>query len=814
MLETLLRDLRFALRSLAGRPGFTTAALLTLALGIGANTAMFSLVNALLLRPLPFGTRSERVVTLHSTHPTQARDWQDSRISYSDLEDVKAANRSFEDVAGYVSTAFTLTAADATDAEAVRVQGGSVTPNLFPLLGVQPMLGRQFRPEEAQTFGFAQVALLGHNLWQRRFAGDPDIVGKAVRVNGRSLTIVGVLPRRFKFPERDEMYVPFRPSEPRRDQRFVLGVAVLREGVTLARAREDAAAIAGRLAEQFPDTNRRWGLQVLAIRDLMVNSSVRVVAPTLLGAVGFVLLIGCANLANLLLARGSARQREMAVRTAIGATRFHLVRQMLSESLLLAVAGGFLGALLSEWGLDALVASFPEELPYWVQLDLDGRVLAFSAGLTVLTAFGFGLLPALRASKPDLVGELKDGARGAAASPSQKRLQSALVVGQMALCLALLVGANLMIRSFLELQRADSGFDETRLLSLRLYLAGDVYDPIEAKAAFFRRTVETLHALPGVAQAAATTTIPTDDGGRAVRLVAEGQAAAPGDETGGSLIGTTPALFETLGVSLVEGRTFTEQEAASAAADVGLVNETLARRFWPGTSAVGRRIGLVEAGAIRWLTVVGVAPNVQYEEIGEETEQSRLNLYVPYAHGGWRTMAFLVRTAADPAAVVGSVRTAIRKLDAGNPAYDVRTLREVRAYTTWEQRFFGQTMGAFAAAALLLACLGVYGVLAYGVSRRAHEIGVRMALGARPEDVVRLVVGQGASLALLGVGGGLLLAAGVARMLRGILYGVSAADPWAFAAMAALLSAVVVVASYLPARRAARIDPMAALRCE
>lgn len=814
MFKSLPQDLRFALRSLAKRPGFTAAALFTLGVGIGANTAMFSLVNALLLRPLPFGTRSARVVTLHSTHPTQAQDWQDSRISYPDFEDVRAANRSFEGVAGYVSRTFTLAGSDGTEAEAVRIQGGSVTPDLFPLLGVSPILGRQFRPEEAQTFGFEPVVLLGHSLWQRRFAGDPDVVGKAVRVNGRALMVVGVLPPRFKFPERDEMYVPFRPSEPQRDQRFVLGVGVLREGVTLAQAREDTAAIAGRLAEQFPDTNRRWGLQVLGIRELMVGSTVRVVAPTLLGAVGFVLLIGCANLANLLLARGEARQREMAVRTAIGASRGHLVRQMLSESLLLAVAGGTLGALLSEWGLDALVASFPEELPYWVQMDLDGRIFAFTATLTVLTAFGFGLLPALRASKPDLVGELKDGGRGAVGSPGHRRLQSMLVVGQVALCLALLVGANLMIRSFLELQRADSGFDESRLLSLRVYLAGDAYDPVEAKAAFLRRAVEVLRAVPGVTQAAATTSLPTDDGGQAVRLVAEGQAVAQGDETGGSLIGATPTLFDTLGLPLLEGRNFTEQETANAGSDVALVNRTLARRFWPEGSAMGRRIGLVESGSTRWLRVVGVAPNVHYEEIGEETSASQLNVYVPFARLGWRTLAILVRSEGDPATVAGSVRTAVRKLDPGSPAFDLRTLSEVRAYTTWEQRFFGQAMGAFAASALLLACLGVYGVLAYGVSRRAHEIGVRMALGARPEDVVRLVVGQGATLAALGLGGGLVLAAGVARLLGGILYGVSAADPWAFTAMASLLAAVVVVASYLPARRAARTDPMAALRCE
>jgi putative ABC transport system permease protein len=552
---------------------------------------------------------------------------------------------------------------------------------------------------------------------------------------------------------------------------------------------------------------------VFAFRDQAVGRNARLLATMLLGAVGLVLLIGCANLASLLLARGSARQREMAVRTALGARRGHLVRHLLAEALLLAALGGALGVLLGVWGLELVVASFPEDLPYWIRLDLDGRVLAFTALVSLLTAMAFGLAPALRASRPDVVAELKEGGRSGG-SRAHGRFQRALVVGQVALCLGLLMGAQLLVRSFLNLQDARSGFEEDHLLTLRLYLAGDAYDPIEAKSAFLRRAAERLRSLPGVRAAAATTTIPTDDGGGPARAVADGQPVAPGEETGVSIIGITPGLFDALGTAAPEGRDFTEDDNAPERARVAIVNRGLARRFWPAGGAVGSRIGLLEGGQTAWLTVVGIAPDVQYEEFGEESPQSRLNVYVPYGRLGYRTMAFLVRTEGRPSALASSVRQALRGLDAGLPTYDVRTMREVRRYTTWEQRFFGEAMGAFAAAALLLACLGVYGLLAHTVGQRVHEMGIRLALGARPMDVVRQVLGEGLAVAGLGILLGLLLAGAVARVLAGAIYGVAAAEPWSFAGIAAALAGVVLAASYLPARRAGRTDPMTALRCE
>jgi predicted permease len=785
-------------------------ALATLALGIGANTAMFSIVNALLLRPFPFGERSERVVTLHSTHSTQAPDWQNSDLSWDDFRDLKAESRAFEDIAGYVGRNFTL--ADETNAE--RLRGGSVTPNLFPLLGIVPLMGRTFHADEAQPIGHESVALLSHGLWRRRFGGDPRIVGRDIRLNGRALTVVGVMPERFRFPERDDVWVPYRDEEGRRDRRYLNAIGVLREETSLEQAQQDSDAVAARLADRYPASNRGWGIKVLAFRDSTVDAPARVVSTTLLAAVGFVLLIGCANLANLLLARGAARRREMAVRTAVGASRGHLVREMLAESVLLAVAGGVLGLVLSGVALDLMVASWPEELPFWIHLEPDARVLCFAVGLSLLTALAVGLLPALRASRPDLVTDLRDGGHGGSAGPATRRLQMALAVGQVALCLALLVGANLMIRSFLALQAAKSGFDEEGLLTTRVYLAGDVYDPVESRAAFFRRAVEALRAVPGVREVAVTSSIPADDGGEPGAAVPEGTAVPPGEETGITVIAATPGLFDTLGARLIEGRTFTEAECADPSAHVAVVNQALARHFWPNDSPIGRRLGLVQNGATTWRTVVGVSPDIQYEEFGEETSQSRLNVFLPYARLGWRSMALLVRSASSAAAVAAGVRSTIRSLDAGIPTYDLRTMSEVRAYTTWEQRFFGRLMGVFALAALLLACLGVYGVLACAVSARTRELGVRMALGARPSDVASLVLKDGARLAVLGVLLGLGLAAGVGRVLGSILYGVSGADPLAFAGMAALLAAVALFASWLPARRASRVDPLTALRYE
>ncbi len=819
MLGAIWSDLEHGARTLAKRPAFTLAALATLGLGIGANSTVFGIVNALLLRPLPLGEHGARLVTLHSTHKTQPEDWNNSGLSYADLHDLRDRVEGLEDVAGYVGGGFTLQAGG----EAERLRGGSVTPNLFPLLGLRPALGRDFRDEDAGDFGFAPVVVLSHRLFERRFGADPGLVGRGVILNGRAVTVIGVMPPGIRFPERDELWVAYRPRSdpqraPTRAQRFIAGFGLLREGIDIGRVQGELDLTARRLAEAHPDTNRGWGVRAMTFRDSAVDRGLRVVTAALLGAVAAVLLIACANLASLNLARGAARQREMAVRASLGASRGRLVRQMLAEAALLCAGGGLLGLEAGAWFTHLMVASWPEELPYWVELGLDWRVLLFTTGVAALAVVLSGLLPAWRSARPDLVSDLRGGSRGGVGAGPQ-RLQSALVVGQVALSLALLVSASLMIRSFLRLQAAPSGFVEEALLTLRFYVAGDAYDVTERRAEMLRELETRLSALPGVRRAAITSSIPTDDGGAPVRLVVERRPVPPGEEPSALRIAASPALFETLGAPLVEGRSFTASEHASPSADVVIVNRTLARRFWP-EGALGQRLALVDGGGRRedapvaWLRVVGVAPDLQYEEFGEETAQSRLNVFRPYAAVPGRSLALLVRTATPPRVQAEAVRRVFRELDPGLAVWDVRTMEEVRAFTTWEHRFFGRLMGGFAAQALLLACLGVYSVLAYAVGRRTHEIGVRLALGAGPSDVMRLVLRRGAALGLLGTALGLLLSLAVGRALQGILYGVEPGEPGPLLATAAVLVAVVLAASFLPARRAAGVDPIAALRAE
>lgn len=809
----MIQDFRLALRALAHSRGFTVAALLTLGLGIGANTVVFSIVNGLLLRPLPLGTAPSRIVTLHSTHPTQhPQSWDDARVSYADLEEIRRESSLLEDVGGYLGRSFTLDGAEGQDA--IRVEGGSVTPNLFRLLGVEPLLGRDFLEGEGARPGFEPVVLLSYRLWQTRYGGDPGIVGKPVRFNDRELEVIGVMPPHFRFPERADLWVPYDPGEGSdRAARAVLAVGRLRDDARLDSVREEVSSIAERLARRYPDTNRNWGIHVLPYRDLVVNSQSRRGTETLLGAVGLVLLIGCANLASLLLARGTERQKELSVRAALGAGRFALLRQLLAESLLLGIAGGGLGILLALWGLDAFVSSFPEELPYWANFDIDLRVAAFVAGLSLVASLLFGLVPALRVTRFDLVTALGSG-RDPSSAKSHSRAQGFLVAGQIAASLALLVGAGLMLESFLRLSAADAGFDDRPILSFRVYLPGDVYDPVSAKVQFLSEAVERIEAVPGVGRAAATLSIPTDDGGSDARLVRAEHPIVDGSELGVQVIGITPGLFATLDLPLVQGRDFDARDLEEGAPGVAIVNRRLAERLWSQPSAEGREIGLVQGDAVEWFPVVGVAPDIQYEEFGEETAQSRLNVYLPYSALPSRSMAFLVRAGNDPASLSRPVRDAVRAFAPGVPVFLLRTMEETRYFTTWEQRLVTRTFVAFAVAAVFLACLGIYGLVAYRASRRTREIGVRIALGASQREVHGMFLGEGMTLAAIGCAIGIVASFGVGRVLEGMLYDVRATSPLLYGGAAVVLGAAVLLASYIPARRAGRIEPMAALRQE
>ena len=798
-----------AVRSLRKRPGFAVAALVTIAVGIGANVSVFSLVNALLLRPLPFGDRSDRVVTIHSTHRLQPEDWEEAGVSYPDLLDIRSQAQSFESVGGMIVRNFTVT----TDSDAERLLGMSVTPGLFAALGVQPILGRGFTPEEGTAPGLETSVVLTHGLWQRRYGGDPGIIGRAVQINERARTVVGVMPPRFKFPHRAELYMPLRWDESPRAARNTGAVAVLRSGVSLERAQSDLDGIAARLEAAHPETNRGFALRVMSFRDSNIGGEAEILSAVLMAAVGFVLLIVCANLANLLLVHGAARQREMAVRAALGASRPRLLWTVLSESAILAGVGAAFGTLGAVWVVDWMRMSVPEELPYWFEIGIDVRIIAFTVAITVLTTLAVGLLPAIRASARRIIDTLKEGGRFSSLSRSGQRTQSALAVVQVALCLALLMGANLMIRSFLATESADLGFDQRPLLTARAYLAGDAYNDVAARGAFFSRAVDALNALPGVGASAATTSIPGDDGGTAVRLVIDGQVS-PEHDVAASSVGVTADIFAALGVKLLHGRAFSGEEVVNPETRVAIVNARLAHRLWPDSSAIDRRIGFRGPGDVEWYRIVGVAPDVHYEEVGEETDLSQLNVYLPYGSSASRTMSFLVRATGSPEQLVQPVRDTLRRLHAGLPLFEIMPMSERRRFTTWEQRFFGQLMAAFAAMALLLASVGIYALLSYAAGRRSQEIGVRLALGARPGDVMRLFLRQGGVIAAAGLAAGLVLAAGVAQALRGTLFGVEPFDLTSVALLVLALMGVVFLATYWPARRAARTDPMSALRME
>lgn len=805
-----LSDLLHAWRVLKQKPGFLAATLVTLAVGIGANITIFSLVNGISLRPMPFGDRTDRLITVHPTGRflTDEPSWGEAEISYPDLLDFRTAT-SIDVMAGYVFRNFVLSG-DITSAE--RVQGGSVTPDLFPMLGIEPILGRQFLSEEAAAPGLESVVMLTHGLWQRRYGADPSIIDKSVMVNDRPRTVIGVLPEGFAFPLVDQLYMPLRWDESPRANRNLNAVALLRPGRTIDQARAELAGIASRLEDAYPESNRGVGVQVVPIRQSYVGADQARMNIVLMTAVGFVLLIMCANLANLMLVRGASRQRELAVRAAMGASRGRLVWVSLTESLLIAGPGAMAGLLLSQWAIDAMISSFPEDLPYWFNFGMDWRVGVFTLVLAALTTVAVGLLPSLRGSRPDLVKDLKDGGRGVSLGRGGQRLQAALAVSQVAMCFGLLVGADLMVRSFLAMQTADLGFDHRPILSTRGYLAGDAFNDVAARAAFYRNAVARLAQMPGAVAAAATTAIPGDDGGATQRLVIDGRTAES-DEIGIHAIGMTPALFATLGLPIVSGRTFTEQETEDPAAAVVMLNQSLANRLWPGDTAIDHRIGFRNAQDITWLRVVGVVPDIHYEEIGEGTDASRLNVYVPYGRDGSRSMALLVRAEGAPEALVSPTRDLLQSLSSTFPVYRLMPMKELRRFTTWEQEFFGSLMGVFAAVALLLACLGIYALISYSVGRRSREIGVRLALGAQSADVIGMLLRESVRVGGLGLAVGLTLAVMIARGLAGTLYGVTV-DGWLFVSTALPLAAAIFVATWWPARRAARAMPVAALREE
>ena len=804
----MFNDLRFAVRALWKARGFSVAAVLTLAAGMSATTIVYAVVDATLLRPLPFGDRSARLITLHSTHPTQAQDWDDAGLSYPDLLDFRESARTLEGIEGVLGRNVSVSA----ERETERVAAASITPGLFRLLGTSPARGRDFRDEDGAAPGFESVVIISDGLWHRVFGGDPSAIGRTLPINGRALTVIGIMPAGFGFPERQDLWLPYRmPRDAGRGGRSVTTVALLRQGEQVYDARRELSSLAAGLATRYPDTNRDWGVHVMPLRDLYVVPATRRGLTAMLVAVALVLLVSCANVASLLVARGVARIRELTVRSALGASRGRLVRLLMIESVALTMLAGVMTLFTVAWGVDALVASMPEPPPYWAQIRVDARVIGFAFAVSLVTALLSGLVPALRASRVNLQSSQLHGTR-ACGTPSQRRLQATLVAAQVALSLALLVGATLLAKSTVALQHADVGFDASPLLSARIYLAGDAYDRPAARANVLERVVAQLQTLPGVTAAAATGAIPADDGGDHVRLVPERGVSVRGEEVGAQVVPVTAALFDALGLRLLEGRTFSNEETRRAEAQVVVINQQLARRFWPGESALGRQLRV--DGSATSFRVIGVAPDVVYEELGEETDQSHLILYVPHIQTGWRTMALLVRSTASPAALAGSLRATVRGVDPNFAAYDVMTMTDRRAATSWGERFIGRTFAGFSVVAVFLACIGVYGLTAHAAAERRREVGIRLAIGARPVDIVRLLLGRGTMLAIGGSIVGVPLAFASAKLVEALLFRVSPWDAQVWTLLPISLMTSVIVASFLPAYRASRIEATEALRQE
>jgi putative ABC transport system permease protein len=808
-MDTLFQDLRYAVRTLVRSPGFALLTIACLALGIGVNSTIFSVVDTVAIRPLPFHAPDD-LVALHTTH--QANGIDDGDVSYLDVRDWKARSHAFAEIASVAGRSLTISD---PGAEPERFVGATVSANLFPMLGIQPILGRPIRPEEDAP-GAPPVVLLSHGVWQRRYAADPAIVGRTIVVNGAAHTIVGVMPPRFQFPELAQLWIPQAPIEfaTPRASRDLAVFARMKPGASFADARRDIAAVADGLAAEQRD-DQGWSATAKTMRDDMMPSDIRLIVFTMMGAVSLVLLIACANVANLLMARATVRQREIAVRTAIGAGRGRIVRQLLTESMLIAAASAPLGALLAVVGLRWLTASIPlqNQVPYYVDWSMNPRVIVYTGAIAMLTGVIFGLAPALQAARTDLHGTLKDGGRGAGGSVHRNRFRSALVVSEIALSLVLLVGASLFVRSFLNLQSARAGLETSPLMLMRFYMPGDQYNDEAAMVRRVEDVVRRVQALPGVADVSASNMVPLDGGGDASAVVPEGVAVAPGEEPRTTFFGVTPHVFKALHVPIVAGRDFTDADGAGRS-PAAIVNGVLARRLWPKrTDVVGQRFRLLAVRDAPWMTVVGVVPDFRLFSVQDGKPSPYA--FVSYAHGPSRNTGLTIRVAGGaPSAIAGAVRREIRNSDPAMPVFHVQTGDEARVSSFWQYRLFGWMFSIFGAVALLLASIGVYGVLSYAVSQRTQEIGVRMALGASRRNVFSLILTHGARLALIGIVCGVLGAAAVTRIVTSLLYNVSATDPVSFGGTALFLALVAVVASYVPARRATSVDPMVALRAE
>jgi putative ABC transport system permease protein len=808
LLADLLHDLRYAARMQRKNPGFTMVAVIALALGIGANTAIFSVVNTVLLRPLPYKD-PERLVMV----------WEDaSRHGYprdtpaaANFVDWRDQNQVFENMAAIADESFNLTGVG----EPERLEGRRVSGNLFTLLGVEPQIGRVFTTTEDQP-GAQRVVLLSYALWQRRFGGDGNIVGKPLTLNGESYIVIGVMPARFQFPSSDdEAWVPIAltPQDAvNRGRHYLQVIARLKPGVALGQAQTEMSTIATRLQQQYPQSNADLGAAVTSLHEHLVGD-IKPALLILLGAVGLVLLIACANVANLLLARAAVRQKEIAVRVALGARRWRLIRQFLTESVLLSTIGGIVGLAISYAGLVLLKTFIPENISQARDISIDYKVLGFTFLVSVLTGVIFGLAPAVQAARFNQIETLKEGGRDAATGGSGKRLRSLLVTSEVAISLVLLIGAGLLINSFLRLRNVDPGFRADNLLTMKIVLPEPKYEEFERRTAFYNDLVQRVQSLAGVRSAAVTTNLPLYRQGNSISVSIEGRPEPP---PGQELIVVTrivsPGYFDTMSIPLLRGRQLTEQDTERSPSVV-LISETMARRFWPGEEAVGKRIAAGRARSPEhWIQVAGVVKDVRQFELNAEPKPQ---MYLTYRQAGFfEPRDLVVKTDVDPASMAATVRKAVWDVDKDQPVSNIRTMEEILADSIARQRFSMLLLAIFAGVALVLAGVGIYGVMSYSVAQRTREIGIRMALGAQTSAVLKLAVGYGMKLVIVGIVIGLIAAFALTRVMSTLLFGVTATDPTTFTLISLLLVAVAVLASYIPARRATRVNPIIALRYE
>jgi predicted permease len=812
IMETLFKDFRYGFRSLLKHPGFSSIVVITLALGIGASTSIFSVVNSVLLRRLPYRD-ADRLVAIQELNPQGRR----IQVTSANFLDWRSQNTVFEHLAAIKVASANLTFTD----QAERIETAQTSANFFKIFGVEPTYGRLFVPED-EVAGHAPIAVVGHSLWQRRYSSDPQLVGKSITLDGTSYTVAGIAPPGFQYPDKTELWLPPLRLVPELNTRqdvttsrgmgYMTAVAMLKKGVSLQQAAGEMETITARLRQQYPDTNNRRFNKVVSLQDHLIGDTNRMLW-LLLGAVTFVLLIGCANVANLLLVSAASRHKEMAIRAALGASRLRVMRQLFTESILLALIGGGVGLFLAFWGIDLITRFLPADFPRVDEIRMDWRVLVFTFTSSILTGILFGLVPALQISRPDVQESIRETGRGTSGTKRQSRVRQGLIIAEVALSVVLLAGAGLLFRSFMQLQSVNAGFEPQQVLTARLSPSGANFTTDAAYISFFNNVLSRIQATPGVRDAGMINTLPLTKGPTAAFRVEGRPITTPDKWPGANMRSVSPNYFRAIGTPIVQGRAFTADDKEGAPLRL-IVSQALVEKDFPGENPVGRRVtfgSTDESGQPVWYEIVGVAADVRSAELKEEPAPE---FFFSALQNPWVAMSLVVRTTGEPASLAGAVRQIVAEVDRTVPVSQVQTMDHIVSQSVSQPRFNLFLVGLFSTLALLLSAAGIYGVTAYTVAQRTHELGVRLALGAQRGDVLRMVMWQGMSVIGIGIIVGLGAAFGLLRLMKSLLFGVSESDPLTLVTITGVLTVVALVACYIPARRATKVDPLEALRYE